>query len=489
MKKEQPTADLLQVNIEQDATTYERFFIMACIHSHRFYLSIKEKVCPWDPIKTLRRRDFSTEQYNYLFDVIANHWELFRGKVSEFPIKQRHLDTHVVDAHNAGKIPTNVTAELREEIADDFYSHEMTQEFIDTVVAGEALKKWMEIQLGRHMLRSIQNRHGMVTTVENVEEIIKQYKKDLPSDKNENLMAGDVMKRKIILTKKIPSGITALDAALGGGFGRGTTTIVAGGSGTGKTVFACQLALEFAKKERKVVYVTTEQTPEQLLLRFIANYAKVRYELLTNRNEVQSDGMEEVEADPIPAWLYTDANTAEAMAKLEDFLKRNVCFMDWSSGMSKTVMQDFDPEIEAIMQRGFTPEAVIFDWIGGGIQAGGDDRLHEIYDATANHLINYGKRTKQAVIAMVQLDEVVSKGKRCCGPTMVSNCKSMHKNAWNFIGISALQEAGSNTSFSIRQNLHVGKARDGITGANVPVDRAFMFQKFAQANNIVSRQQ
>ena len=62
---------------------------------------------------------------------------------------------------------------------------------------------------------------------------------------------------------RVPTGIVRLDEILGGGLPKGSTTIVAGGPGTGKTVLAAQFIYSGAVKYgEKGVYVTFEEGAE-----------------------------------------------------------------------------------------------------------------------------------------------------------------------------------------------------------------------------------
>ncbi|MBD3882021.1 AAA family ATPase [Phormidium tenue FACHB-886] len=67
-------------------------------------------------------------------------------------------------------------------------------------------------------------------------------------------------------TEAIVSGVPALDALMGGGIERGTTTLFTGSSGTGKTTIGAQFVKAAASRgERSVLYMFEEQT--DILLR------------------------------------------------------------------------------------------------------------------------------------------------------------------------------------------------------------------------------
>ncbi len=64
--------------------------------------------------------------------------------------------------------------------------------------------------------------------------------------------------------ERINSGIGELDRMLGGGFLKGSSTLVTGPSGTGKTLLLLALALHNASLGRRVLYVSFEESEDQL---------------------------------------------------------------------------------------------------------------------------------------------------------------------------------------------------------------------------------
>jgi circadian clock protein KaiC len=65
--------------------------------------------------------------------------------------------------------------------------------------------------------------------------------------------------------KKVKTGSAGLDEALGGGFYKGTTVLVAGNSGTGKTISGLQFLLEGAKTGEKSLYVSFEESENEIM--------------------------------------------------------------------------------------------------------------------------------------------------------------------------------------------------------------------------------
>ncbi|MGH6876693.1 MAG: circadian clock protein KaiC [Rhizomicrobium sp.] len=74
----------------------------------------------------------------------------------------------------------------------------------------------------------------------------------------------------------VPSGVPALDAMLGvGGFFRGSSVLMSGSSGTGKTTFAARFAEASCERGERCLYFAFEESPEQI----VRNLASVGMEL------------------------------------------------------------------------------------------------------------------------------------------------------------------------------------------------------------------
>ena len=65
--------------------------------------------------------------------------------------------------------------------------------------------------------------------------------------------------------KKAATGITSLDEVIGGGFFRGTTILVAGSSGTGKTIMGLQFLIEGAKENEKGLFISFEESDKEIM--------------------------------------------------------------------------------------------------------------------------------------------------------------------------------------------------------------------------------
>lgn len=64
---------------------------------------------------------------------------------------------------------------------------------------------------------------------------------------------------------RLSTGLEQLDDMLGGGFFRGSTLLVSGGAGTGKTTISAQLACAACARGERVLFVSFEESPAQLV--------------------------------------------------------------------------------------------------------------------------------------------------------------------------------------------------------------------------------
>ncbi len=68
------------------------------------------------------------------------------------------------------------------------------------------------------------------------------------------------------MLKRVPTGIPGLDEIIQGGFPQGSTILVSGGAGTGKTIFALQYIYAGAALYNEPgVFITFEETPKNIL--------------------------------------------------------------------------------------------------------------------------------------------------------------------------------------------------------------------------------
>jgi len=67
------------------------------------------------------------------------------------------------------------------------------------------------------------------------------------------------------LGEPVPSGDRRLNQVLGGGYLRGSSVLITGASGTGKTTLACTFVQEACRRAEKVLYICFEESQEALV--------------------------------------------------------------------------------------------------------------------------------------------------------------------------------------------------------------------------------
>jgi circadian clock protein KaiC len=73
--------------------------------------------------------------------------------------------------------------------------------------------------------------------------------------------------RQLLGRKKLPSGIAKFDQLLGGGLEQGTSTLIVGAAGTGKSTLAAQFAAAAASRGQRTSFFIFDETPATLLAR------------------------------------------------------------------------------------------------------------------------------------------------------------------------------------------------------------------------------
>jgi len=78
-------------------------------------------------------------------------------------------------------------------------------------------------------------------------------------------------KHDVDVLEKCPTGIKGLDEITKGGLPRGRPTLICGGAGSGKTLFAMEFLMRGAMDYGEPgVFMTFEETPEDLAKNFIS---------------------------------------------------------------------------------------------------------------------------------------------------------------------------------------------------------------------------
>jgi circadian clock protein KaiC len=151
----------------------------------------------------------------------------------------------------------------------------------------------------------------------------------------------------ITSTKRIPSGVARLDAMLGGaGYYRGSSVLVSGTAGTGKTSLAAHFIEAACRRGERVLYFAFEESPSQImrnmrsigidlelwvqkgLLRFEAtrpSFAGLEMHLTMIHKAVNAFKPQVVIVDPLSSFVVggNETEVKAMLMRLVDFLKMN----------------------------------------------------------------------------------------------------------------------------------------------------------------------
>ena len=109
------------------------------------------------------------------------------------------------------------------------------------------------------------------------------------------------------VSERISTGVEGLDDMLAGGFWRGTTTLLAGPAGAGKTTIGLQFALEGARRGEPTLYMNFQENPTQL----VRTIRGLGFDL----EQAQAQGLDLVYASPVE--LQIDSIIVEMFRRIE----------------------------------------------------------------------------------------------------------------------------------------------------------------------------
>lgn len=105
--------------------------------------------------------------------------------------------------------------------------------------------------------------------------------------------------------KRISTGINELDRVLGGGVVEGSVILVGGDPGIGKSTLLIQVASNLSARSGKVLYVSGEESPEQIKLR--AERLSINSGDIILLSETNLEGIIETAAQVLPATVVVDS--------------------------------------------------------------------------------------------------------------------------------------------------------------------------------------
>ncbi len=117
------------------------------------------------------------------------------------------------------------------------------------------------------------------------------------------LVTPEIPENYIILRERTPSGVDGLDKIIGGGLWKGSSTLLTGATGTGKTTLALQFAIEGISQGVRSLYVNFQENPAQLA-RSIQNLSGREEETIESGLKLLYISPVEVQIDSVVVRLF-----------------------------------------------------------------------------------------------------------------------------------------------------------------------------------------
>jgi circadian clock protein KaiC len=175
-----------------------------------------------------------------------------------------------------------------------------------------------------------------------------------------------------VSSERMPTGVERLDAMLGGGYYKGSTVLISGTAGSGKSSMAAHFVDAACRRKQRCLYFAFEESPQQIvrnmrsigldlqpwinkgLLRFHATRSSVyglEMHLVTCHKLIREFKPEVVVLDPIGNLTNagTDLDTTAMLTRLMDYLKSEGITALWTSLTSGTELEKTDVGISSLV--------------------------------------------------------------------------------------------------------------------------------------------
>ena len=193
----------------------------------------------------------------------------------------------------------------------------------------------------------IQLEHGNTNAIPATVKVIKMRATSIDRETHVSVIGGKGMivypKQSLQLitptsTGRVKSGVPGLDTRAGGGFHKGTTTILAGASGAGKTTFGFQFASQGVLDGHKGMFCSLEESPDEI--KIMAN------SLGFDVDDLEKKGLHLVSWTPENQ--SPDAFISELAAKIKE-IKPEMLVIDGLSTFQHLYIQDMYSIVKRIV--------------------------------------------------------------------------------------------------------------------------------------------
>lgn len=469
---------ILETLIKNQTSWYEDQLLASVISNPSFYNSVTRDVVCVPKNNKRNYNDFTTVTSNLIYMFCDNYYKAQNS--TEHPVPKVWITTLLKSYKQKEEILSG-EYEVALEKVNELYNID-TKYFVESLANGFNI--WLSLKRSMQLI-SEQNSKINVN-LDDLKTQVEGELKKVKSNDSPNFRFGE---KSILKSKQTDEeeGITfqnrytyPLDGlnTMTGGLGKKEGLLFNIPSGGGKTVIACQFGSHFAiEQNANVLLITTEQPPEELIPRIISCRTKIPF------NHIQDGIYEE----------NLNNNQIDIINDVQNKLSNKFVIADWSN-RGKRIKQHLEKEINYQIDNGFTPDIILFDWIGGGLgDADYKDPQHKRNDymESAECFTTMCKTFNFGGIAFAQADAAQSEGVRFITNKQLTLAKQLHESFTIAIGVSALMKSNkakdSNSTHDVYERIqwfNPYKVRKGTPKA-FKVLREFEYQKFNNLPNLL----
>ncbi len=148
---------------------------------------------------------------------------------------------------------------------------------------------------------------------------------------------------EVSLEDRLKSGFSEFDCVLGGGFVAGMVILLGGEPGTGKSTLMLQVAAKIAQQNKKILYVSGEESKEQIKLRSLRLKINSNDIFLLCHNNIEQ--IDSAISEYQPDVLIIDSIQSVYSAEIDNYLGSVTQLRECSSYLTKIAKRDNIPTI------------------------------------------------------------------------------------------------------------------------------------------------
>ena len=494
----------LEVYIDKNYKWFEQATVAMCRADLQTFKKFSPVLCLKSGTKDKHTDDFEELYHNIIYDAIRGYNSLFEGASESIfrPIGSAQLQTMLAERAGKGEVVSfsDIPEVIKyfEETILPFGTGEDTAYLVNT-----GISYYLKSVRAKKIINSASllgvNLDDLTLICEKDVELINKLEdggkllQDVP-DRIVLSAIDEFDDPNKVLIETLDCDIPKLNETLSS-FRKGHAYLFIGGTGSGKTIIACQLACAFSYLNgASGLYISTEQRHDELYRRIISNKCSIPHRSISQG--IFKDKLTPAEIQRYLAFRDKSINLNSGDAQ----------FINWGNFQKQNdinIVKKIEEEIDTYeKESGKKIEYVILDWIGGalGSMADAGDKTRHIYQAAADALEELCRKRNFVAIAFAQaVPASINKVK--IDSQDLSECKTMGRNYSAIIGISSLyseeyakqvdQEknkkkkdyrVGSDlddaATYALKQFLFISKSRFGDPKA-VPIKREYEYQRIA----------